>query len=308
LSAQFAKLAPADQMVLINDSRMLGYAGYEPLSDFLSLARNVSPEMDPTVLSALVSRLQGIDQLYYDLPGQAAYRQFARKVLNPLFARVGWAARQGESQNVALLRENLLDALSEFGDPAVVEGARQRFAAYLKDSSTLSGDLRRSVLHILAQHADAKTWDQLHALARKADSSLEKTQLYSLLGLPYDRAQAQRALALALTDEAVVTTRPLFLGSVSERYPEMAFDFAVAHWPVIRAMLEPDSRNEFVPELASGSYEASTIPKLRAFAAKNIPANAMSAERKAEGSIAEFAKIRSQRLPDVDHWLKTHGS
>jgi len=303
--AHFAQLSPEDQLGLIDDTRALGYSGYQPLSDFMGIASKANAAMDHAVLASLVGRLQGIDQLYNDLPEQAAYRAYGRKLLDPIFATVGWDAKPGESQNTALLREQLISALAEFDDPAVMAGARKRFAAYRANRDALTPDLRHSVLGAIAQHADATTWEQLHKLAKATTNSLEKQQYYRFLGSAWDRGLARRALDLALTDEAVVTTRPNIIAAVSGRYPDLAFDFTVTHWDRIRAMLEPDSRNQYVPRLVTAAYDPALIGKLQAFADKNIPANAREATVKAKAAIAYYAKVRKDRLPEVDRWL-TH--
>jgi aminopeptidase N len=71
-------------------------------------------------------------------------------------------------------------------------------------------------------------------------------------------------------------------------------------------MLEPDSRSEFLPMLAGSSHDAAMIPKLRAYAAAHIPANARQPVAKVEALIAYRVVIRRQRLHDVDTWLKSH--
>jgi hypothetical protein len=162
------------------------------------------------------------------------------------------------------------------------------------------------VLSIVAAHADAATWEQLHALAKNAPSSLEKHEFYNLLGNAHDRALAERALDLALTDEAPVTLRPAIVDSVSDYYPEMAFDFTAAHLDAINAMLEPDSRNEFAPRLAESSADPAMIGKLEAFAVAHIPATARQATVKAEAAVAYAAMVRAKRLPEIDRWLKPH--
>jgi aminopeptidase N len=303
LIAHFAQLAPEDQLGLISDTRALGYSGYQSLSDFMGIASKATAAMDHAVLATLVGRLQGIDQLYNDLRAQAAYRAFGRKLLDPIFATVGWNAKPGENQNTALLREQLISALSEFDDPAVIAGARERFTAFLGNHDALAPDLRHSVLAAVAQHADAATWEQLHNLAKATTNSLEKEEYYRFLGSAWNRELAQRALDLAMTDEAVVTTRPNIVGAVSDRYPELAFDFTVAHWDRMRAMLEPDSRNQYVPRLVNGAYDPALAGKLQAFAEKNIPANAREAVVKAKAAIAYYARVRKDRLPEVDRWL-----
>jgi aminopeptidase N len=307
LAASFQKLDAVDQIGMMNDSRALGYAGYEPLSDFLALVSQASPDMDPQALAVLADRLDGVANLYRGLPGQPAMNAFVQKRLEPLFARVGWEPQPGENQNVTLLRNSLLGDLSDVNDAGVIAEARTRFAAFVKNPQSLSGDLRRAVLQIVALHADAATWDQLHALAKSTDDSLQKQEFYELLGLARDPALAQKALGLVLSDEAPVTVRPTILDVVAfSGHPDMAVDFVSANADAVNAMLEPDSRSQFVPRLAGFSYDPAMIPKLDSYANAHIAADARQEVMKAESGIKFSAKIRADRLPDVDSWLAGH--
>ena len=303
IDAAFAQIDAADQLGILNDTRALGYAGYEPLSDFLALALQSTPKFDPLVLGTIASRIEGLHTLYNGLPGQAAFDKFGLTILRPLFASVGWTAKPGESQNTTLLRADLLSALSALNDEAVIAQAHAYFQTYLNDPKSLRAELRHSVLAIVALHADASTWEQLHALAGKASTPLEKQQLYVFLGTARDPALANRALLLALTDEPPLTIRPSIVGAVSRLYPEMAVDFASAHWDQITVSLEPDSRAEYVPSLAGNSRDLKTIPKLDAFAAAHIPADARGDVVKARAAIRFYAKIVAERLPELDRWL-----
>ena len=166
VDASFAQLSAADQMGIVYDSRALGYSGYAPLANLFVLARKVTPDFDPVVQSTIAERFEGVSELYDGLPGQAAFKAFGRRVLAPLFVKVGWTTKAGEAQNVTLLRADLLSALSELDDPAVIGEAQKRFQDYVHNPSSLSPELRRSVLAIVALHADAKTWEALHALAK----------------------------------------------------------------------------------------------------------------------------------------------
>ncbi len=308
VAARFRGLSAEDQLGVLNDSRALGYSGYEPLTDFLSLAGQADPSMDAQVLDTLAGKLQGIDSLYNDLPGQSAFRAFGRRLLMPLFAAVGWDAKPNESQNVTLLRASLLDALGQFDDPAIVAEARKRFATYLKYSSHMAPDTRRSVLTILARHSSPAEWEQLHALATEETSTLAKRELYTLLGTPQDKALARQALDLALTSEPAVTTRPDIIASVGNRYPDMAFDFVNAHLALVNSWLEADSRDQYAAGIAANSHDAAMIEKLKAFAKAHIPDTARGSAIKAESAVALAVQIRAKRLPDVDHWLNLHAT
>ncbi|HTT97234.1 MAG TPA: M1 family metallopeptidase [Rhizomicrobium sp.] len=303
VAARFADLSAEDQFGLLNDTRALGYSGYAPLTDFLSLAQQTKSTMDPQVQAAVAARLQGIDSLYDGLPGQPAFRSFGRTLLDPLFAKVGWDAVAGESQNTALLRETLLDALSQFDDPGVIAEARKRFAAYLRDPSHITPDTRRSMLEIVALHADATTWEQLHTLAKNGSSALIKDELYRILGTVRDRALAAKALALTLGNEVAITTRPSIVRSVGIAHPDMAFDFVTGHQQLVMSWLEGDSQNQFAPRIATSSNDPKMIAKLNAYAKAHIPATARGDTVKATSAIGFNSEVRAKRLPEVDRWI-----
>jgi aminopeptidase N len=119
---------------------------------------------------------------------------------------------------------------------------------------------------------------------------------------------ANRALSLALTDEAAVTTRPGIVRNVGGEFPELAFDFVSAHLAQVNSWLETDSRNQFTPGIASNSNDKKMIARLTAFAAAHIPATANSAVVKAVSAIAFSAEVRTKRLPDVDRWLAANAA
>jgi aminopeptidase N len=305
IAASFATLAPDDQLGLIYDSQALGQAGYAPMGDFLTIARSAQAAQDPVVQQALTQRLSGLNDLYEGLPGKAAYRAFARARLAPAYARVGWDAKPGEPDNDALLRRTVLATLGALDDPAVIAEARRRFTAWLAAPDSLRGTTRQTVLQIVADHADAATWDQLHALAQRATDPTDKSRFYRYLGVSHDPALADRALALALTREPPATDAPTLISGVSEVYPDKAFTWALAHRAEVDAMVEPTSRTSFFARLAGGSHDPAILPPLKAFAL-TVPASSRGEITKAIASILYQGVIVSTRLPEVDRWLAAH--
>jgi aminopeptidase N len=63
----FAGMAPADQLGLLSDSSATGYAGLEPLGDFIELARQLKPDMESLVLIDATRRLTALNDLYSGL-------------------------------------------------------------------------------------------------------------------------------------------------------------------------------------------------------------------------------------------------
>jgi aminopeptidase N len=305
LTGRLADLTADDQLGLINDERALAYVGEAPMGGFLGLGPRLDDRTDPIVWDQYAKYLADLDRIYSDQPGQAAFRAYVRRVLTPELARVGWDEKPGEDANVAIMRASLLSTLGQVGDPDVLAEARHRFIIFLVSSSdhALSAATRRTVLAIIAQHADAADWDQLHQMAKGARSEVEREQFYSLLGRAEDPALAQKALDLAISGEPPPTVAPNVVDSVAIRYPGLALDFSAAHWAVISQLMEPDSRTQYAADLVGRGADPALIAKLDAFADKNVPASARGEVRRADAQIAYRARIRKDRLPDADHWL-----
>jgi aminopeptidase N len=302
LARAFMTLAPADQLGLLNDSDALGRAGRAPFGRFMDLAAEVGPGADPVVLMRLAEQLDALDDDYRGLKGQAAFRRFARSRLDPVLAEVGWDARPGEPANVSILRGAVLGALSDMDDPAVIAEARRRYAAWLADPDSLTGPTRRTVLTIVARHADAAAWDQLHARARTELEPAEKTRLYDDLGSAHDPALARRALELALSGEPAVNDAPGIIARVAVRYPDEAFSFALRRRARVEEMLDPFSRVFFFTRLADGSRDRAMLSRLDAFA-RTIPPSTRGEVEKAKAAIERRREVIDKRLPQIDRWL-----
>lgn len=303
LAGDFDRLAPADQIGLLYDTRALGESGLDPMGNFLTLARAAAQAQEPVVLSTLASELATLGKAY-PTDGGRAYRAFVRARLSPVLARVGWDPRPGEPDNMPGLRDNLIRALGDMDDADVRAEARRRFEASLAAPGSLTGALGQTVQAVVARQADATVWEELHTLARKADAPRERNRIYRLLGAAKDPALADRTLALALSGGPPPTTAPGMIASVAALYPDKAFDFAIAHRAQVEALLEPTSRTIFFTNLARGSHDPAMSKKLDAFA-KTIPASSRGEVRKAAAEVRHRQDFE-KRLSDVDRWLAAH--
>jgi aminopeptidase N len=302
LADRYAELAAEDQLGLLNDTEALASVGEAPVGQFLDLTASLPADAEAFVWSTLTASLVGLDKLYVDRSGREAFRRFARALLARPCSRVGWDARSGEPDNVAILRAALVAAMGRLGDTAVLAEARRRFGHFLSAPSRTSAAQRKMVLAVVAENADGAVWDRIHALARAAPTELEKQDYYRLLGTAEDAQLAQRALDLSSTDEAPITLRPLIINSVASNHPDLAATFAIAHWDAILPLLESDSRPQFVPHLASDSRDPQMLTRLRAFAAEHIPASANRTLEMAVASIRYNMRIGTH-LPDIDRWI-----
>jgi aminopeptidase N len=313
LAQRFSSLAPIDQIGLLADSSALGLAGLQPASDVLDLVKATPSAADPAVWSRIAGLLDGIHQRYEEQArgGDGARRQrfdaFAIGRLAPLMAQVGWNARPGEPSSVADLREQLINVLSDLGDVNIIAEARRRYAALATDANAVPGPLHKTVMGVVAQHADTAMWDQLHAAARNETTPLVRDQRYTLLAATEDRTLAMRALQLALTDEPGLTISAEMISEVALRYPDMAFDFAVANLAQINARVDASSRSRYLARLATGSADPAMVEKLSAYAQANLAPGSRGDVEAAVAAIRDRIQVNGARLPEIDTWLAANG-
>lgn len=308
VTAHYAELTPDDQLGLLMDTQSLASAGEQPMADYMDLTKQVPVSVDPVIASTLTQQLQGTDVLFNGRANQAAYRVYARGVLKPLFTRVGWDARPGESANTTILRTDLVAALNDMADPEVVAETRARFEKYLANPAAFSADARRSLLRNVAVQADTAVWERLLQMAKAAQSEMERQQLYDLLGAPQDDALMQRALGLVFSGEVPATLAPEIVSSAATRHPDAAMDFTIKNWDKLSKMLEVTSALQFLPRLSGNSADLATVDKLNAFAAAHVPENARQDYVLASARVRYLAKVRATRLPEVDRWLAASSS
>jgi len=302
LTQRFADLDVGDQLGLMDDAQALAYAGQLPMGAWLQLLSQVPSRADPLVVGVLVHQLDDLDRLHDGLPSRPAFRAFARALLNPFLARVGWQAAAGEASQVATLRGDLIEALGTFDDPAVVAEAQRRFRRYLAEPGSLEGDLREAVLHVTAIQADAATWDTLRAMAQAATPQ-EQAELYPLLGMVRDPALARRALALAISGAPPVTIAGNLLRSIALARPAATLDFIATHWPQVQPLFDEGGAASIAARFFDTGADRAMLPTLDAFVAAHVPAATRGRIVKNAALIGYRATVRELRVPQADRWM-----
>ncbi len=308
LTTHFSQLASIDQLGLLDDTQSLAYNGGEPMGALLAIADSVPVDAAPEVVTALAAALQQLDFLCQGLPTQQRFRRYARGVLNRFFDRFGWERADGEADNVALLRAALIEALGQMDDPAVVAEARRRFAVYVAEPASVDAAVRHLTLETVAVHADQPIWDQLHGLARSTPSEIERLELYEFLASAEDERLVHKALDLTLSGEPPPTVVPHILQGAAVLHPRLTFEFTAANWHKLSATIEPDFQVRFAPRLLRSSSDASLIAPLEAFARAHIPPDKRLDVHKAEASLRYLARVRRERVPDLERELRRRDS
>jgi aminopeptidase N len=303
LTAHFAQLSVDDQLGLLIDTGALAYAGQVPMGDWLALMRQVPGDVDALVASTLIEQLTDVDRLHDGLPTQAAFRAFARSLLNPIFARIGWRPVAAEPGNALSLRARLIVALGTFDDAAVVAEVDRRFERALADHASLDGELRMAVLQVVALRADTGAWDALHGFASGATVHTEQDELYGLLGSARDPAQHARALALAVSGEPPATVAAGILRSASDSLPGATLAFMATHWAQVTPLYDSSAGGTIAARYFSTADDAAMLAPFDAFVATHVPASVRDGAVRTASMIRYRAGLRDKVVPQADQWI-----
>ncbi len=197
----FGALPDADRIALLDNQWAMVESGIESLPTYLGLASAMGEDLDSRAWTQIGGAIGRIEYAERGRPGHEAFAAFGRKLLGPVLARLGWDERPGETPDVKNLRIALIGGLGNLDDPQVVAEAQRRFQAFRTDRASLPPDQQGAVLGVVAQHADAATFEQLHALARGARDETELRRFYGALTDVRDPAQADQVAKIALSDE-----------------------------------------------------------------------------------------------------------
>src|SRR5690348_8318044 len=307
LQTAFSSLGTVDEFGVMSDQLALSTAGYQPMAGGLDFLGQVPGSGNAKLVQAAVRDWSNLyDDLEGDTAAQAAIAARVSRLYGPRLQQLGFAPRQGESATDALLRTTLISTLGKFRDPGALAEASRLFRAWQSNPDAIPGSLKQTWLGVLARNADPATWEAIHAKAAAAKGAVERESLYQLLGAASDPALAQRALALALTDEPGKTTSAGIITTVAGQHPRMAIDFVLAHLAQVNQLIDISGRSRFMERLSGGSNDASLIPILENYAQANLAPT----DRKPIEQAIDRLRFASTQMPRIKSetaaWLQAH--
>jgi aminopeptidase N len=309
LQGAFPSLGPVDQFGVMNDQLALSDAAYQPMAIGLDFLNQVPANGNAKLVQSAVRHWSGLyDALESDPAARAAIASRVIRLYGPRLQQIGFAPRGGEPAVDALLRSTLISTLGKFKDPAVLAEADRLFAAWQSNPDAIPGSLKQTWLGVIARNATPATWDILHAKARAATGSVERTALYQLLGRASDQALARRALDLAMTSEPGKTTSAGMITAVADQHSRLAVDFVLAHLTQVNQLVDISGRSRFMQRLVAGSNDATLVPTLQSYAASNLA----ESERKPVEQAINRLQFEAANLPrvrtEVAAWIAAHPS
>jgi aminopeptidase N len=247
---------------------------------------------------------EAFDELSKGEPARAAVQRFARGLIAPRFAALGWDERGGEGAEAALLRGRLAAALARYGDAATIAEGRARFDRYAASPSSIAPDLVDAVFEIAGRNADAATYDTLLALARRATTSEERFRAYRAIAAAADDALAARSVRLANDAGVPQIVRHRMLAAIADAgHRPLAWRYAGEHVDELLADMKLYEGGAFFTAIVESSADAADADQLEAFALAHLRADALVEVRRGEDEIRTRAALKARLLPQLESAL-----
>ena len=306
--AAFAALPDPDKIVMLGDQWNLVRIGAAPLPSYLALANAMGANRNTRAWEEIVGALLVLE---HDTRGTAqhdAFAAYARGIVAPLAASLGWDARAGETVATGQLRRSAIVALATFGDPAILAEARTRFDRSVAPASpAVAPELRSILIGIVATNADAATFDRLHQIAQTTKDPVLAASYRAALMRVRDPKLAARALDMALSDEIPpqqASSRLRYVEAASDWNPNLAWPFFQAHSDVLTKRLSLFEKmlglSNSVP---AAFWDATTPDQLEAWLKTNLPPRAAEYIAKGMSRAKTDGAIRERLREDVRTFL-----
>jgi aminopeptidase N len=305
--AAFASLPDSDKIAMLGDQWNLVRIGAAPLPSFLALANAMGTNRNTRAWQDIVGSLA---ELETDTRGTAqhdAFTAYARNLVTPLLASLGWDTQPGETVATGQLRRSAITALGTWGDPAVITEARTRFARAITEPASASPEMLAVLTGIVATNADAATFDRLHQFAQTTKDPTIASRIRGALMHVRDPKLAARALDIAMSSEVPPqqdSSRFGLVATASDWNPKLAWAFLQAHSD---ALTKRFSLFEKMLSLSNGVpaifWDAATPDQLEAWLKANLPPRAGEYITKGVARAKTDGAIRERLREDVRTFL-----
>jgi aminopeptidase N len=298
--AGFASLPDDDKIGMLDDRWALVLAGQARLDSYFSLVRALGDDRNPRAWEQIAAALRTIGRDERGTRGEAAFERYARSVLAPLVANIGFDSRAGDPPTLRQLRHDVTGDLGSWNDPAALAWANLQFDRIVANRDAVDPDDQSVALRIVGSHAGTTAFNRLVALVRSARDETEfRRYSAALAGVP-DARLAQRVLDLALSPEIPAqaeSERLTLVYAVAERHPALSYRFLQDHADRLFRANSTEDSVFLAQELPEIYWDAESLDRIVAWVKAHTPREA--APELARGAERARFRLQTRGLLDV---------
>jgi len=235
------KLGPPDRLSLVLDLFALARSGDIPTTNALDVARSFKSENNFTVWCSLLGDVRQITSMVdgMDSTLRSNTHRFLCQLTEPIYRKLGWDPKPGESHNDTLLRPVIIRTLGRCGYQEVIDESVRRFNSHHEMSGDvihpLPTDIRSAVYSIVLKYGDEGFLNKMMDILRRTDLQEERMRvMWSLGSVPFDLLP--RIHKFAFSDEVRKQDKySVLLSTVTNSETRLFFwNFLKSNWDEFR--------------------------------------------------------------------------
>jgi alanyl aminopeptidase len=270
------RLPAAERAELMGNAQALSNAGKLAAADVLALVDTFHNDPERYVVQTAVNLALGPrEHLVPDnlLPN---YQRFLLKNFQARARELGWTPKPGESEDVRLLRAQMVRPVATVGRDMDLAGQAKELAGkWFSDSSAVDPNMLSSVLGTAAYYGDKALFDRMLAQFKASKDRQIRRSLTGAMSSFHDRAAIEAGMN-ALIDGDIPFLEGsglLFAGQSEEATRRLAFEFLKSHWDQIVAKMPTGGGFDFgtaLPQVGASFCDASSRDELKSFFAPKV--------------------------------------
>ncbi len=226
------RLTAPERVDLIGNARSLQTAGKLPVSDALSLVETFhnDPERQVVTSALEVASAPGAHLVPDNL--MPNYQRFIQKNFAARARTLGWVPKDNESDEVKLLRPELLSTVATTGgDKELGSEATQLADKWIADHSAISPSMTVATLGTAAYYGDKSLADKLLIALKGEKDRQVRGRIIRSMGRFRDPAAIETGMNAVLNGQVplIEGTSLLFAGQGQESTRKLALEFMKAH-------------------------------------------------------------------------------
>lgn len=271
LIKNISQLSDIDKLQLLNEASLLSKGSLKQTADLIDLLdafknETLQPVWDVIGLSfADLKRFTENDENI-----EKNLKKFAEKISLPLYKKLGWQAKDGESEDDTKLRATIIGMMLYSEHQEATDQALKLYQS-AKDISDLSGELRSMILGTAVKHSDnpQKVIDDLLQYHKTTSNSDIQQDIVVGLTSTKDPVVAKKLLSL-ITDSSIVRPQDAtgwYAYMIRNRFIRAeAWDWITNNWQWIKKSYKNDHHyDNFVYYTANAFSSDEYLNKFREF-------------------------------------------
>jgi aminopeptidase N len=276
LTDDLGSLASLERFTLVSDGLATVQAGVTPVADWLHLVTTIAKiETDPSVWAQVIGGLYWLETVT-ELDERGRLWAFARQLLGPQLARLGWAPAAGEGELTGTLRAAVIRSLGVLGaDEHVRARARELHASYLADRASIDPDVAGAVTTVVATWGTPTDYAEFLRHWRTPATPQEELRYLYSLGEFRDRSLAPRTLEVAMSEVRSQNAPFLIARLLANREAgDLAWTFIKEHWDAILERFPENLVDRMLGGITNHTAAHQTADIKAFLATHNVPSRA----------------------------------